>query len=79
MRGHEFHYSSLVPGGNLTYVVSLTDAQGGDRGRDGLKYANVVALYSHLHFTSQQEIPRSLVQTGREYSMSKIKEKGVSM
>ena len=73
VRGHEFHYSSLVPQEDLSYVGSITDAQGRDRGHDGMKHANVVALYTHLHFSSQPAIPRSLIQTARDFSMSRIK------
>ena len=68
VRGHEFHYSSLVPQGELTYVGSVTDAQGHECGQDGLTHANVVALYTHLHFLSQPAIAWNLVQTAREYS-----------
>ena len=76
VRGHEFHYSSLGPRDNLTHVVNLTDAQNSDRGQDGLTYANVVALYTHLHFASQPAIAERLVQFAREYSMSKKKKPG---
>ena len=78
VRGHEFHYSSMGPRNNVTHVVNLTDAQDRDRGQDGLNHANVVALYTHLHFTSQPAIAQSLVQFAREYSLSKKKENGVS-
>ena len=76
VRGHEFHYSSLGPRDNLTHVVNLTDAQNRDRGQDGLTYANVVGLYTHLHFSSQPAIVERLVQFAREYSSAKKKEPG---
>ncbi|MGB0910879.1 MAG: cobyrinate a,c-diamide synthase [Nitrospirales bacterium] len=62
VRGHEFHYSSLVPQKGLSYAGALTDAQGRGRGQDGIKTGNVVALYTHVHFKSQPSIARSLVQ-----------------
>lgn len=64
-RGHEFHYSTLVPKGALDYACALTDARGDARGCDGLAMNNVVALYTHLHFTSQPHIASSLVAAAR--------------
>ncbi len=62
VRGHEFHYSSMATHENVSYIGDLTDAQGRDRGHDGVCSGNVVALYTHLHFMSQPAIARSLVQ-----------------
>jgi cobyrinic acid a,c-diamide synthase len=65
-RGHEFHYSKLVPTGHLEYICSLSDAQGLSKGADGLVKGNVLALYSHLHFVSQPRIATSLVAAARQ-------------
>ena len=67
-RGHEFHYSSLVPVGSLGYACALRDARGLSKGQDGLAVGNVVALYTHLHFASQPEIAKSLVSSVRRTS-----------
>ena len=75
IRGHEFHFSSLVPEGELTYVGQVTDAEGRECGRDGLSHANVVALYTHLHFFSHPAIAWNLVQTAREFSSPAPSEK----
>jgi cobyrinic acid a,c-diamide synthase len=75
VRGHEFHYSSLVPQGELTYVGTVKDAQGRECGQDGLTQANVMALYAHLHFLTQPAIARNLVQMAREYSTPAPNEK----
>ncbi|MBK9306518.1 MAG: cobyrinate a,c-diamide synthase [Nitrospira sp.] len=64
-RGHEFHYSALVPKGPLTYTCTLSDAEGLSQGQDGLMSGNVLALYTHLHFSSQPEIAASLVESAR--------------
>lgn len=64
-RGHEFHYSTLVPKGPLTYACALTDARGDSKGSDGLMRDNVVALYTHLHFSSQPQVAVSLVASAR--------------
>jgi cobyrinic acid a,c-diamide synthase len=64
-RGHEFHYSTLVPKGPLTYACGLTDVRGESKGPDGLSIGNVVALYTHLHFSSQPQVAASLVASAR--------------
>jgi cobyrinic acid a,c-diamide synthase len=67
-RGHEFHYSALVPRGPLNYACALRDAGGLSKGQDGLAVGNVVALYTHLHFASQTQIAKSLLSSGRRNS-----------
>jgi cobyrinic acid a,c-diamide synthase len=67
-RGHEFHYSSLVPGGSLNYACRLADARGQERGQDGLLAGNVVALYAHVHFSSQPSLAHTLVASARAWS-----------
>ncbi|MBA3614337.1 MAG: cobyrinate a,c-diamide synthase [Nitrospirales bacterium] len=65
IRGHEFHYSTLHPKGDLEYLGHLTDAQGRDRGGDGITIGNVIALYTHLHFSSHPHVPLALVEAAR--------------
>ena len=67
-RGHEFHYSSLVPRGTLDYACALRDAGGLSKGQDGVSIGNVVGLYTHLHFASQPQIAKSLVSSVRRTS-----------
>ena len=67
-RGHEFHYSSLVPSGPLDYACVLRDAGGLPKGQDGLSIGNVVGLYTHVHFASQPQIPKCLVSSVRRTS-----------
>ncbi|MGH7216914.1 MAG: cobyrinate a,c-diamide synthase [Nitrospiraceae bacterium] len=67
-RGHEFHYSTLVPKGELQYACALRDARGEPKGSDGLVMSNVLAFYAHLHFASQPQIAKSLVSSVRRTS-----------
>ncbi|HEX6826949.1 MAG TPA: cobyrinate a,c-diamide synthase, partial [Nitrospiraceae bacterium] len=67
-RGHEFHYSRLVPKGKLDYACALRDARGEPKGSDGLVVGNVLALYAHLHFSSGPHIAKSLVSSARRTS-----------
>jgi len=67
-RGHEFHYSTLVPKGSLDYACALHDARGESKGSDGLVVGNTLALYTHVHFASQPQIAKSLVSSVRRTS-----------
>ena len=62
VRGHEFHYSQMHAQGDLEYVGRMTDAQGRDQGGDGIMVGNVLALYTHLHFASNPQVPAALIQ-----------------
>jgi cobyrinic acid a,c-diamide synthase len=64
-RGHEFHYSTLVPKGRLDYACALRDARGESKGLDGLIVGNTVALYTHVHFASQPQMAGALVASAR--------------
>ena len=64
-RGHEFHYSTLVPKGRLDYACALRDARGESKGSDGLVVGNTLALYTHVHFASQPQIAKALVSSVR--------------
>jgi len=68
VRGHEFHYSTMVPKGLPNYACALRDAQGNQKGQDGLSLGNTMALYTHLHFASQPQVANSLVASARRTS-----------
>lgn len=68
VRGHEFHYSTLVSRGSLQYSCALSDAGGLSKGQDGLTVGNVLALYTHLHFASQPQVGTMLVDVARQSS-----------
>ncbi|ALA58251.1 cobyrinate a,c-diamide synthase [Nitrospira moscoviensis] len=60
-RGHEFHYSTLIPRGSLQYACAISDARGSSRGQDGLVTGRVLALYTHVHFASRPQLAAALV------------------
>jgi cobyrinic acid a,c-diamide synthase len=78
VRGHEFHYSSLVSKGPLDYACAVTDAKEQPRTPDGLVRGNTVALYAHLHFSSQPAVARALVASARAWRMQGAEGKGVA-
>jgi len=50
LRGHEFHYSRIVSGGDAgASCLRLRRGQGIGDGRDGLAVGNIWASYLHLH------------------------------
>ncbi len=50
LRGHEFHYSRVVSGGDAgASCLRLRRGEGIGGGRDGLSVGNVWASYMHLH------------------------------
>jgi len=67
-RGHEFHYSTLVPKRTLDYACTFRDVRGEPTGSDGLVVGNVLALYAHIHFASRPQIAKSLVSSVRRTS-----------
>jgi cobyrinic acid a,c-diamide synthase len=64
-RGHEFHYSTLLPKGRLDYACALRDARGESKGPDGLIVGNTLALYTHVHFASQPQMASALLASAR--------------
>lgn len=78
VRGHEFHYSSLVSKGPLDYVCAVTDAKEQPRSPDGLVRGNTVALYAHLHFSSQPAVARALVASARTWRGQGAEVRGAS-
>jgi cobyrinic acid a,c-diamide synthase len=68
IKGHEFHYSSVVKAGNRpeTCLKVERGAGIGDR-RDGLVYKNCLALYTHIYAPGVKEWAPAIVKKAREY------------
>jgi cobyrinic acid a,c-diamide synthase len=67
-RGHEFHYSEIVgqPDG-VPHLYRLTPRRGGEAVAEGYCKNHVLASYVHLHFGSNPEVARHLVDRCRAY------------
>ncbi|MDD5706638.1 MAG: cobyrinate a,c-diamide synthase, partial [Kiritimatiellae bacterium] len=64
LRGHEFHWSALEPGGEDAEPVFEVHSASGDRAeRVGLCRANVRASYVHVHFASNPAVAESWART----------------
>ncbi len=61
-RAHEFHWSRLldVPDDNV-FAYNTRKSNGNKTGFDGLLNKNVLASYTHVHFSSNPKLARSLL------------------
>ena len=73
IRGHEFHYSSIVNTGvdataETDCVYVLRERKGNAETREGYTAHNVLASYVHLHFASCPHAAQSLVRFCRDWA-----------
>jgi cobyrinic acid a,c-diamide synthase len=62
IRGHEFHYSKIVPTGNLPPTAcAVQRGTGTFGGRDAVVVGNVWASYTHVHALATQEWAQGLI------------------
>jgi cobyrinic acid a,c-diamide synthase len=69
LKGHEFHYSQIVPEPAPDFPMAFTVSRGSGLGgqREGLLYQNVLATYTHLHALGCPQWATALVHRAREY------------
>jgi cobyrinic acid a,c-diamide synthase len=69
LKGHEFHYSQIVPDPAPQVPMAFTVRRGsGISGqREGLLYQNVLATYTHLHALGSPQWAAGIVRRAREY------------
>jgi cobyrinic acid a,c-diamide synthase len=69
LRGHEFHYSRIVPGENLPPAAcAVQRGVGCFQGRDGVIAENVWASYTHLHVLGAPEWAAGFVIAARRFA-----------
>ncbi len=67
LRGHEFHFSRLLSGGDcLNPAYTMHDCDGEPLGCEGWTDPLVLASFIHLHFGQEQELAGRLVAAARE-------------
>ena len=67
VRGHEFHFSRLLPGAQaLTPAYSMHDAEGEPLGSEGWSTPTLLASLVHLHFDQDPGLARRFVDAGRD-------------
>ena len=69
IRGHEFHYSRVSEwmGTDEDLVFRMERGAGFYHGRDGVRYRNVLALYTHMHALGTPAWAESMVRNARLY------------
>ncbi len=71
-RGHEFHYSRLVPtGSDFSYAVKLIRNKTGESVLDGYARDNILATYVHLHFATDLSLAQHFAGKCREFKEKK--------
>ncbi len=75
LRGHEFHYSRIVPGPGLPPTACVVFRGAGSfGGRDGILAQNVWASYTHAHAIGTPEWASGFLGAARRYSTAKAHE-----
>jgi cobyrinic acid a,c-diamide synthase len=73
LRGHEFHYSRIIPGSDLPPTVgAVRRGTGCCQGRDGVVVGNVWASYTHLHALGSPEWTAGLLAAANRYKTGRI-------
>jgi cobyrinic acid a,c-diamide synthase len=72
IRGHEFHYSGVVGGGEkMTSCMAVEKGVGLGGARDGIITGNTLACYTHVHADGVTEWASSLVSNAAEYAANR--------
>lgn len=68
LKGHEFHYSRLVPDDpDFSYAFRLTRNKSGETVLDGYARENILASYLHLHFAADPRAAGRFIDCCRAY------------
>jgi cobyrinic acid a,c-diamide synthase len=62
IRGHEFHYSEIIPPAESTKVYTVTSRSGEAHVEEGFHINNTLGSYIHLHFGSHPDAAPAFVQ-----------------
>ena len=70
LRGHEFHYSGILPGTGLpSTACEVRRGVGCGGGRDGVVVGNLWASYTHLHALATPEWAAGLLHAARRFAL----------
>jgi cobyrinic acid a,c-diamide synthase len=67
IRGHEFHYSEIIPLAEVPTVYAVTSRSGETQVADGFQIDNTLGSYIHLHFGSQPDAAPAFVRACTTY------------
>jgi len=73
LRGHEFHYSRILPGSDPpSTACAVRRGAGCGHARDGVIMGNLWASYTHLHALATPEWARGLLTAARRFAGAKV-------
>ncbi len=67
VKGHEFHYSKVIPREKLEFTYRVKRGKGIDGERDGAVKKNTVVNYIHVHVLSYPTLVRRFVRAAENY------------
>jgi cobyrinic acid a,c-diamide synthase len=69
LKGHEFHYSRVLDwrGDEQDLVFAMKRGAGFIKGRDGVRYKNVLATYTHIHALGTPSWSEAVVRNAMSY------------
>ena len=73
LRGHEFHYSGILPGTDLpSTACEVRRGVGCGGGRDGVVVGNLWASYTHLHALATPEWAAGFLHAARRFARHEV-------
>ena len=75
LKGHEFHYSRVLDwrGDDKDLVFAMKRGTGFINKRDGVRYKNVLATYTHMHALGVPSWAEALVRNAMSYKLAAVK------
>jgi len=70
LRGHEFHYSELEMPSRIQRAYRVFDRKGRELGTEGYRLHNLLASYVHLHFGSEPQVAKHLMNFMRSHAQT---------
>ena len=72
IRGHEFHYSQVLPGTvGISRCVKVRTGVGLGNYRDGLVFNNTLACYAHIHADGTKEWAAAMIANASKFAAGK--------
>ena len=73
LRGHEFHYSGILPGSETPRTAcEVRRGMGCGGGRDGVVVGNVWASYTHLHSLATPEWGAGMINAAQRFTRREV-------
>ena len=74
LKGHEFHYSTMVihDNKNSLQTFDVLRGHGIDGNHDGLSVKNTLGLYTHVHALGEPGWADAMIRKAREFQLTKI-------